>query len=124
MKTIKQALEETKALIAEPRHWTQKTSARDASGYPVSPFDKDACSFCLSGALTKVLFPKSLSSLHPRAISKSIMPDVEKRLNHAAKKRNDAQSYIALNDLYTHADVISLLDLAIEQEALRETNGA
>jgi hypothetical protein len=38
----------------EKHRWARKAFARNQSGKKVSPLDKSACSFCISGALTKL----------------------------------------------------------------------
>lgn len=48
------ALIAARALIADPKHWTRKTGARDRNGAAVPPCLPEACSFCAIGALDRV----------------------------------------------------------------------
>ncbi len=47
-------LTKAKAVIADPKHWTQGWYAKDAEGQPVGPRESYAVCWCSLGALDKV----------------------------------------------------------------------
>jgi hypothetical protein len=53
---ILKALEGAHTLISDPKAWTTKTIARDATGFDRHAIDKRATCFCLIGALTKAAY--------------------------------------------------------------------
>lgn len=46
-------LEEAKQLVM--RGWCQRTSARDKEGFQTAIFSERACTYCVSGAISKVM---------------------------------------------------------------------
>ena len=55
MGVIATALEEVEKLIADRnRHWTRKVEAEDENFWRVPPKAKNACRWCLSGAIARV----------------------------------------------------------------------
>lgn len=51
LRTVKGILIEAKELIT--KSWSQKSYARNLFGLAVDPFDDEACSYCIMGALRK-----------------------------------------------------------------------
>lgn len=52
---VSQVLSEAADLLEKPGAWTQKALSRDASGRLVHPFSAGACSFCMAGAIGRVV---------------------------------------------------------------------
>ena len=48
-----------KAVIADPKHWTQGRYAQDAEGQDVGPAKPDAVCWCSVGALSKVAYEEN-----------------------------------------------------------------
>lgn len=100
--TVLEALEQARKLISERKHWTQRTYARTAYGRPLdNPRDWRACKWCLDGALIKVT-----NETGPY----NAIWDILNRLT------GPYVTPIGYNDAHTHAEVIALLDRAIEAE--------
>ena len=55
-------LTKAKAVIADPKHWTQGRYAQDAKGYSTGPTTPDAVCWCSLGALSKVAYEDSAHS--------------------------------------------------------------
>ena len=47
-------LTKAKAVIADPKHWTQDVYAKDAKGYSTGPAEPNAVCWCSIGAIEKV----------------------------------------------------------------------
>ena len=92
-------LHATRALISEPEHWTQKTSARNANGDPVAVLDREAFSYCLTGAVKRVTNVSDAYS------------DVIRALQSFDPR---GWSLMLFNDSHTHAEVLHWIDKAIE----------
>ena len=57
-------LTKAKAVIADPKHWTQGWYAKDAEGQPVGPRKSYAVCWCSLGALDKVAHEENTYSTH------------------------------------------------------------
>lgn len=121
-------LKAVKKLIEKPEHWIKGLSAVDGKGKVCVPDNPTACQFCLSGALTNVLAKDLRGIIYPKYFA------IEKLLNQVtgeffAEKLDaaideiieedgeDTDSFIMFNDYSEteHADVMKLLDIAIEK---------
>ena len=96
--SVKQELIKAKALIADPKNWTQSCLARNAGDMFVNVNDQIACKFCALGALRK-------AGTHEDAYMK---------LADAAFKAGFS-GIAALNDFGLHEDVMEIFDKAIEE---------
>jgi len=119
-------LQQARALIAEPEHWTQNTIARDKDGYPLPANHSRAVAFCAMGALLQVdgkEFPDCISpavdaamdalnrTLDLGELSIRVMPNVL-----ASYTVHGGRNFTILNDFGTHAEVLAMFDKAIEME--------
>jgi len=95
--TVKQDLQAARDLITDPKHWTQKSSARNNDGIPVDPSDPSAVSFCVYGAMDHVM-RDGIGVRYCAAIQALI-------------KVYDMPVYY--NDTHSHAEVLDLLDRVI-----------
>ena len=57
-------LVKAKAVIADPKHWTQGQYAKDVKGYSTGPSTPDAVCWCSLGALDKVAHEENTYSTH------------------------------------------------------------
>ena len=91
-----------RTLIADERDWTRGVIARTRSGMPCRPDSKRARSFCMVGALNFAIGNLSLAlqNLTVDAVSKA-MPTSPFGVG-------------MFNDTHTHAQVIAVLDKAIQ----------
>ena len=92
-------LTKARALIADPKHWTQNCSARNQQGVAVYSRDDEAFSYCMMAATHKV-------ATGPGKI-------VESQLY--LRKAINSSSLSAFNDApeRTHAQVLAAFDKAI-----------
>ena len=95
-----------RAIIADPKNWTTRVSARDANGTSVLPSDPSACKFCSLGALTLVEFTNG-------GHFTSVTIQAEEALRVAMM----CGSVATFNDDQTHDAVIAAWDRAIAQVA-------
>lgn len=103
---IRGVLIAARALIAEPEHWTQDTSARTAEGLSCSVVDSELYSRCMVAAINHVTashYEDTLSYL-----GELIGPTPEQPYNASVTSRP-----VYFNDHHTHAEVLELLDRAI-----------
>jgi hypothetical protein len=99
---VKKALVSARALIEDPKHWTQGANATDSSGKITMPNSPNACCFCANGAILKVcegFLPISC-----------VIPFLERGL---PKDKELNQSLFVYNDTHTHSEVLKLFDQAI-----------
>jgi hypothetical protein len=104
-------LEKVYALIEKPENWTQGVYARDAVGEPVRNEDDDeqvalrdtAACWCIWGAAYKC------------GLTRRDDPDFVGALGFV--QINDPNDF---NDSHTHAEVLALLQSAIERAPVRE----
>lgn len=89
---------QARALIADPRNWTQGMAARGQDGTQVFFFEPTAVQFCAVGACRRATND----------------PCVEfEELDSAAQDLGYGEAYL-LNDRTDHATVLRMFDLAIE----------
>lgn len=107
MKTTKELLIEARALIADPKHWTQGAYARDEQGRNVSEHSSRAVCYCSVGAL--------LCAVRTDACYGSGNNYVKARnyLNGAARALGSS-GIMVLNDSSTHEVVLVAFDVAIK----------
>ena len=100
-------LQAARELLAVPERWTQGCNARNASGAPAMGGDQPV-SFCLDGALQEV----------------ARLADAESagRLLNEVLETRHGYAFVDWNDRgeRTHAEVLALLDKAIELARSRE----
>lgn len=107
-----EALIKAKALIADPKRWTQSFYARDKDGNHCSWCDEKATCWCATGARNRVISQKLVDfPLRMRVVA---------FMDAAAVKLGGVNSVffssaVALNDLTDHATVMKMFDLAIEE---------
>jgi len=110
MNEVKELLVATKALILDPKHWTQRSWARDKGGISTSEADKSAYCFCLSGALNRAnidMIKSGKSKGFPKVRAQAL-------LNQGCRSKSCGENFILFNDTHPHAEVISLLDSVIK----------
>lgn len=95
-----------RAIIADPKNWTTRVSARDANGTSVLPSHPSACKFCSLGALTLVEFKND-----------SYFSNVTMQAEDALRQAMGCQNVAIFNDDQTHEAVIAAWDRAIAQVA-------
>ena len=95
--SVKQDLINAKALIADPKNWTQSCLARNAGDMFVNVNDPSACKFCALGALRKAGTQNAYMALADAAFKAGF------------------SGIAALNDLGLHEDVMEMFDKAIEE---------
>lgn len=103
MSTPAETLRQARDLIADPAHWTQRTSARDAAATPVPVASPDAKSFCTLGAVDRA------AGFDPH--------DFYTATAFFYQVIGSGESIAQFNDGHTHAEVIALFDAAIEKAA-------
>lgn len=95
-KELKETLQSARALIRNPKNWTQGTSVRNAHGTALDDINHpNACSFCLFGAIKKVNDYNILEIIDFLA------------------ELTPCKDAIEYNDTRSHRSVIRLLDKAI-----------
>lgn len=90
-------LRKARALIKDPKNWTQKACARDKYGYEVDVDSREAYCFCTIGAIAKVS-------------GRSTDGDARNALRDIIGGRRSIANF---NDEHTHAEVLALFDRAI-----------
>lgn len=91
-------LTRARALIADPKNWTQGVSARNRKGDPVGPKDWTACQYCAAGAVVRT----------------GGQPAAFKALDNAARALHPGSfSVICVNDEHGHEAVLKVFDKAI-----------
>ena len=104
--TPHQLLIEARALIADPKHWTQETLARDVHGNELSnPASGRAVCWCAHGAIDKVSLDRA---------PYGVIMTAKVRLERFAHER-DYASLADMNDRGDHALVLRAFDTAIEE---------
>lgn len=115
-----QILNDTYELIKDDSHWIRGCAARNAHEQEVDPISSDACRWCLSGALTKIMSTAivarysqeacfSLSSVHT-----IVMPVWGRQIGNTLKPVM-GDDITVFNDFNTHAIVIDALKIVINQ---------
>ena len=119
-------IEETLEILSEPDSWVQDYIAKDDSGTLVEYYDRKACQFCLTGAISRAVYnlmpPEKKVSyiLSPSVVSEPAMPIVRKVVKDAIGKVTgvtDNHLLISFNDDddTTHDKVIEVLKIAKEE---------
>ena len=99
------------ALLEKPINWHKGSSARNKLGENVSIFSSEACSFCLSGAAIKTVFPRVTDlNVNEQKEMIVIITDLIKRKLNKNKMAYMHLSHFNDNPHTTHKDVINLLD--------------
>jgi hypothetical protein len=106
-RTLIEAIDEIKALISSPVHWTKGSLARDANNIPVMVDSEDATCWCLLGAREKVL---------AKYKDPSVVTDLSNKLYTALSNVLPDPFFdpVNFNDttVTTHSDIMSVLDRA------------
>ncbi len=108
MKTPKDVLLGVKELLSDPNKWTQGAAAVDNEGGSVYPTDRSACQFCLIGGVSRVL------GQGPFSEKSTLHAEVCEVLRSACREIAGNAYLTRYNDSHTHAEVMGLLDKAIE----------
>src|SRR4051812_33739109 len=95
--------------------WCHNTSARDANGFLVETFDRNACSWCLNGALSKVRTSNYTYNQTTHLIQKSIQETFPDRMAPSPPPLPYSTPMVCFNDNpdTTKEDVLKVLDTAI-----------
>ena len=96
-------LRNAKILLTDQRYWTKKAIARDAHGNKVNPCHPSALQFSVEGAIARCSNKYGFQPPFFMALLDSITAEV------------GVPSSGEFNDLYTHQDVLMLLDTAIHR---------
>jgi hypothetical protein len=125
MTALSKILTNTKAMLADPAHWTKHAHARDEKGNMVEISSTRAVCFCLDGALAKSagVYTDSFG----RWDNTEQYSEAARFLRHVAFDATGNDSFVAVNDgaFYVndeteHPGVLALLDLGIEKARQRE----
>ena len=125
MPALSEIFTNTKAMLADPAHWTQWTHARDEAGNPVKINSTRAVCFCLDGALAKAAgvhvdafghWVRDDEFLKAAAFLRGVAGDLTGERSYV--RVNDGETYV--NDETGHPGVLALLDLGIERARQRE----
>lgn len=100
MKTESEILLEARDLIAKPEHWTQGTSARDASGTPVISREDCATSFCMYGAISRAA---GMHNIHKEVLATELRTTIH---GPSIAEYNDAPNR-------KHEDVLAMMDATV-----------
>jgi hypothetical protein len=98
----------TYELLEDPKSWTQRDSAIDAIGLPVSVQDPSACSFCIIGALYRCYPDASKDEMGSK------MSRIQDQIRALDPLNRPVYSIPEWNDSpkRTHAEVIAVLKAA------------
>lgn len=99
----REVLTETRALLANPMHWTRGTLARGGDGRVVDPLSNDARCWCLQGALTRVALARPHSHGAKIASQYALLLTIPSH-----------QSLSEFGDRHNHRDVLAVLDRAMQ----------
>lgn len=116
MTSALKVLVSVRELLSDEKRWTQGQEARDVSGDGVPPTSKDAVCWCLLGALYKsALLRQVCGDLAPEEATEAWMSAVGLTCKIASPDNPDGIG--DFNDRFdtTHADVLRVLDVAIEK---------
>lgn len=109
--TALEIITKARALITDPIHWTKKAFGRDANGNSRMWEARDACAFCITGAV----FRAELVLLRERGSFAPIRVGVEV-INALSEVAGTFSNLVEFNDAdnTTHDKVLAVLDCAIE----------
>lgn len=110
--TVIDALAVARILIARPEHWAQGAIALDRRGKPLSTFER-GCRFCAAGALGLAVDVLHGGSEYSAAAGQA-SDQASRLLDCAAFKLGGYESYIALNEHDSHAQVLAMFDHALD----------
>jgi len=102
-------LRAVRAVVSTPWTWTQRTPARDIKGRPCSAASAAACSWCLIGAMSRVVggdvrdYRKIVTALHAQ-------------LDKGPSSGGALRELADFNDESWHWQVLKLIDAAIAAE--------
>ena len=99
-------LRAARELLADPDRWTQGTCARNADGKTTLPWDCDAITFDLYGALVHVAYMRDPKTVHGPAFQQAA------HLLRGAALALTRQSWGRVNDRIGHVAVLAVLDQA------------
>ena len=106
MKTVTEILIEARELISDPERWTQGVYARDAQGIFTDWDSPEAVSWCVTGAIAKVVRSVQESKGDYNALVMSALDKLRCAIGH--------DGVTAFNDAHNHAEVLAAFDKAIE----------
>lgn len=112
--TALEALVETKALIADPAHWTKDVHARDREGNEVYFNETNAVRWCVDGALAKVCGMSEdwrTTRLYYKANQR-----LAASVNELWATQFTSIGITDINDMHGHPAVMKMLDHAIAEE--------
>lgn len=95
-----ETLKAARALIADPKHWTRGTFARDANGEPCASGAVEAVCFCALGALKRV------------APSWTLVDAIQQHIYNLDREAL-MLGVAGINDNLGHAAVLALFDRVI-----------
>jgi hypothetical protein len=102
---ITENLVKVRELLSDKSRWTQRTFARDSNGWSTDVDSGNAVSWCLVGAMEKVAGRGNFISIEKmRSRVRASVPDLA----------NYGYSLSMFNDTQPHANVLALLDRAID----------
>lgn len=99
---LRKRLKKARALIADPKHWTQRALARDRHRHEVDPTSPKADRFCALGACVSAGLPEKTSS---RLLRKCLGTDVV--------HTNDGGGGLSRRE--AHKAILDAFDCAIEK---------
>ena len=103
-------LEKTRNILTDEKNWTQGSYAKDKAGDPVSSFAPEATCWCLSGAMDLAAWGEPISwfdnAVDHLSAQQLVQDVVVIRIGDYTRSR--------FNDTHTHAEVLEVLDEAIE----------
>lgn len=105
---VRNVLQATRDLLGDPDRWHQGALAVDAQGQETSPSDGDAVAFCIMGAVKR-----SARGAH-WTLERGARFAVEAAIHQTTSVMDGVEIY---NDLHSHAEVLHVLDVAVEMLA-------
>jgi hypothetical protein len=112
-RSYRQIFEAVRLRLADERHWTQSTFARNELGSPCKPTDPSACCWCLLGAFAKEC---NVHGLIPSPILSFLDAMVEALFGYVMKDGEQQRRFEnvgAFNDYATHVSLIDFLGQCI-----------
>lgn len=106
--TVVEVLTCARELIADPKHWTKDTLARNSAGLVVDVNSPDACQYCSMGAIIKCA-----PSTDMRGVDYTAMDALSRVVVVPVPAFND-------RDATTHDDVLAAFDKAIAAEKKKD----
>ena len=116
--SVLETLIKVRELLSNKDHWTKGYYSKDSHGIRIRPHEPSACTFCMFGAIYKVCPDRPFSAVgfkDPFVIE--VHDRIEKVIGELYPNFREA-SVARFNDdpETTHADVLRVLDRAIELE--------